>query len=99
MGRFSSMLDGLARTFSSSKRGTSSRKRGGKEAAEAMAKDAKKNEMVLRSSGTLNVKGSDNFASVCSRKGEKGVNQDCCIVWEVIQLCLFISNFLETCSP
>lgn len=82
MGRFSSMLDGLSRTFSTSKRGTSSTKCGGKEAVEAMAKDAKKNEMILRSSGTVNVNGSDNFASVCSRKGEKGVNQDCCIVWE-----------------
>ncbi|KAL4556238.1 hypothetical protein LXL04_038882 [Taraxacum kok-saghyz] len=76
MGRFSFMLDGLARSFSTGKKGTSSRKCGGKEAAEAMAKDAKKNEMILRSSG------SNSFASVCSRKGEKGVNQDCCIVWE-----------------
>ncbi|KAJ0501475.1 putative protein-serine/threonine phosphatase [Helianthus annuus] len=82
MGRFSSMLDGLARTFSTSKRGANSSQCGGKEAAEAMAKDAKKNEMILRSSGTVNAKGSNNFASVCSKRGEKGVNQDCCIVWE-----------------
>ncbi|GKB52783.1 probable protein phosphatase 2C 34 [Tanacetum coccineum] len=83
MGRFSSMLDGLTRTFSTSKRRTSSSDQcSGKEAAEAMAKDAKKDEMILRSSGTVNVSGSNNFASVCSKKGEKGVNQDCCIVWE-----------------
>ena len=70
--------------FSTSKRRTrSSDQCSGKEAAEAMAKDAKKNEMILRSSGTVNVNGSNNFASVCSKKGEKGVNQDCCIVWEV----------------
>ncbi|KAM0064346.1 putative protein-serine/threonine phosphatase [Helianthus debilis subsp. tardiflorus] len=82
MGRFSSMLDGLARTFSTSKRGANSSQCGGKEAAEAMAKDAKKNEMILRSSGTVNAKGSNNFSSVYSKRGEKGVNQDCCIVWE-----------------
>ncbi|XP_076888959.1 putative protein phosphatase 2C 34 [Bidens hawaiensis] len=82
MGRFSSMFDGLARTFSTSKRGTSSGECGGKEAAKAMAKDAKKNEMILRSSGTVSVNGSNNLASVCSKKGEKGVNQDRCIVWE-----------------
>nr|XP_043618863.1 probable protein phosphatase 2C 34 [Erigeron canadensis]XP_043618864.1 probable protein phosphatase 2C 34 [Erigeron canadensis]XP_043618865.1 probable protein phosphatase 2C 34 [Erigeron canadensis] len=82
MGHFSSMLDGLARTFTTSKRRTNSSQCGGKEAAEAMAKDAKKNEMLLRSSGTVSVNGSNNFASVCSKKGEKGVNQDCCIVWE-----------------
>ncbi|KAM0040450.1 hypothetical protein Hdeb2414_s0012g00394021 [Helianthus debilis subsp. tardiflorus] len=84
MGRFSFMLDGLVRTFSTEKRGTSSTSQcGGKEAAETMAKDARKNEMILRSSGTVNVNGSNNFASVFSKKGEKGVNQDCCIVWEV----------------
>ncbi|KAJ9557177.1 hypothetical protein OSB04_011791 [Centaurea solstitialis] len=82
MGRFSSMFDGLARTFSSVKRGEGSGECGGREVAEAIAKDAKKNEMILRSSGTINVNGSNNFASVCSKRGEKGVNQDCCIVWE-----------------
>ncbi|KAD5317927.1 hypothetical protein R6Q59_033234 [Mikania micrantha] len=79
MGRFSSILDGL---FSTSKRETNSGQCGGKEAAEAMAKDAKKNAMILTSSGTINTNGSDNFVSVCSKRGQKGVNQDCCIVWE-----------------
>lgn len=83
MGRFSSLLVGLTRSFSTSKRGVNSSQCDGKETAEAMAKDAKKNEMILRSSGIVNVNGSNNFASVCSKRGEKGVNQDCCIVWEV----------------
>ncbi|KAK1440433.1 hypothetical protein QVD17_06260 [Tagetes erecta] len=82
MGRFSSMLVGLTRTFSTAKRGVNLSQCDGKEAAEAMAKDAKKNEMILKSSGVVSVNGSNNFASVCSKKGEKGVNQDCCIVWE-----------------
>ncbi|KAF8394607.1 hypothetical protein HHK36_020821 [Tetracentron sinense] len=54
----------------------------GKEAAEAMAKEAKKNGLILRSSGIVNANGSNNFASVFSKRGEKGVNQDCFMVWE-----------------
>jgi hypothetical protein len=48
-----------------------------------MAKEAKKNDLILCSSGTVNVDGSNNFASVFSKRGQKGTNQDCCIVWEV----------------
>ena len=55
---------------------------GGREAAEALAKDAKRNGMIICSSGTVNVDGSNNLASVFSKRGKKGVNQDCCIVWE-----------------
>ncbi|KAK8473743.1 hypothetical protein PHAVU_001G227100 [Phaseolus vulgaris] len=81
MGHFSSMFNGLARSFSM-KKGRKNEKCGGREAAEAMAKVAKKNEMMLCSSGTVHVDGSNNFASVFSKRGQKGVNQDCCIVWE-----------------
>ncbi|CAI0551509.1 unnamed protein product [Linum tenue] len=55
---------------------------GGREAAKAMEKEAKKNELILRSSGCVNVAGSNNLASLFSKRGEKGVNQDCFIVWE-----------------
>ncbi|CAL1393316.1 unnamed protein product [Linum trigynum] len=55
---------------------------GGREAAKAMEKEAKKNELILRSSGCMNVAGSKNLASLFSKRGEKGVNQDCFIVWE-----------------
>uniref|UniRef100_A0A0D9WFK7 protein-serine/threonine phosphatase n=1 Tax=Leersia perrieri TaxID=77586 RepID=A0A0D9WFK7_9ORYZ len=37
---------------------------------------------VLRTSGTLWGEGSETFAAVCSRRGEKGINQDCSIVCE-----------------
>ncbi|GAU49437.1 hypothetical protein TSUD_181840 [Trifolium subterraneum] len=47
-----------------------------------MAKEAKKNDLILCSSDTVNVDGSNNFASVFSKRGQKGTNQDCCIVWE-----------------
>lgn len=86
------MFNGLARSFSLKKRKNSSGSGNGKydvrEAVEAMAKEAKRNDLILRSSGTVNVDGSKNFASLFSRRGEKGVNQDCFIVWEV---CIYIS--------
>lgn len=88
MGHFSSMFNGLARSISSIKKTKSLKNTcsnsDGKEAVKAMAKDAKKNDLILRSSGIVNVDGSNNLASVYSRRGEKGANQDCCIVWEVI---------------
>ncbi|KAI5018273.1 probable protein phosphatase 2C 48 isoform X2 [Hordeum vulgare subsp. vulgare] len=37
---------------------------------------------VLRTSGTLWGEGSETFAAVWSRRGEKGTNQDCSVVWE-----------------
>lgn len=82
MRHFSSMFNGLARSFSI-RRGKNSENDDGREAAEAMAKDAKKNDLILRSSGFVNVDGSNNLASVFSKRGRKGVNQDCAIVWEV----------------
>ncbi|CAN1197964.1 Probable protein phosphatase 2C 34 [Linum perenne] len=54
----------------------------GRETAKAMEKEAKKNELILRSSGCVHVAGSKNFASLFSKRGEKGCNQDCFMVWE-----------------
>lgn len=82
MGHFSSMFNGLARSLSIKTRKNNSGNCGGKEAAEALAKSAKKNDMILRSSGSVNLDSSNNFASVFSKRGRKGINQDCCIVWE-----------------
>lgn len=82
MGHLSSMFNGLTRSFSL-KKGRKSGDCSGSEAAEVMAKEAKKNDLILRSSGFVNSDASDNLASVFSKRGKKGVNQDCCIVWEV----------------
>lgn len=82
MGHFSSMFNGWARSFSI-KKASSSGNCGGREAVEVMAKEAKKNDLILHSSGFVNVNGSNNFTSLYSKRGEKGVNQDCFIVWEV----------------
>lgn len=87
------MFNGLARSFSF-KKGRNSGKCSGREAAEAMAKEAKKNGLILRTSGTVNVDGSNNFASVFSKKGQKGANQDCSIVWEVCMLGTLADFFL-----
>ncbi|XP_028081782.1 probable protein phosphatase 2C 73 [Camellia sinensis] len=82
MGHFSSLFNGLAQSFSI-KNGRNSGYCGERESAESMVKESKKNELILRSSGTVHVNGSNNFASVFSKRGEKGVNQDCFIVGEV----------------
>ncbi|KAF5944691.1 hypothetical protein HYC85_018768 [Camellia sinensis] len=54
----------------------------GREAADALAKEARKNDLMLSSSGTVHGKRSDNFVSVFSKGGKKGVNKDCLVVWE-----------------
>uniref|UniRef100_A0A7N0U940 protein-serine/threonine phosphatase n=1 Tax=Kalanchoe fedtschenkoi TaxID=63787 RepID=A0A7N0U940_KALFE len=82
MGHFTTMFHGLSKSFPGRKGRKSRGCGGGREAAEAMAKDAKKNDRLLCSTGVLKSDGSSNFASVCSRRGRKGVNQDCCTVWE-----------------
>ncbi|KAI3701973.1 hypothetical protein L6452_27505 [Arctium lappa] len=79
MGCFTAMFDELAKSFSPTKK-KKGKSCGEKDVEEVMAKEAKKDNMILRSSGTIN--NVNNFASVCSKRGEKGVNQDCCIVWE-----------------
>ncbi|CAM8888685.1 unnamed protein product [Rhodiola kirilowii] len=87
MGHLTSMFHGFSKSFPRRK-GKKSRDcgggggGGGREAADAMAKDAKKNDRLLCSSGVLKDDGSSNFASVCSKRGRKGVNQDRCAVWE-----------------
>ncbi|KAF8099389.1 hypothetical protein N665_0245s0066 [Sinapis alba] len=82
MGHFSSMLSGLARSFTIKKVKNNNGSSDAKEAADEMAKDAKKKEMILKSCGYVYAEGSNNSASLFSKRGEKGVNQDCAIVWE-----------------
>jgi hypothetical protein len=72
MRQISSMLQGLARSMSL-----------GKERKAGDDKEEEEQGTVLRTSGTLWGEGSETFAAVCSRRGEKGTNQDCSIVWEV----------------
>uniref|UniRef100_J3M6A1 protein-serine/threonine phosphatase n=1 Tax=Oryza brachyantha TaxID=4533 RepID=J3M6A1_ORYBR len=67
MRHISSLLQGLARSLSVGKE----RKAGDDDAT-----------AVLRASGAVWGEGSETLAAVCSRRGEKGINQDCSIVCE-----------------
>ncbi|XAR57041.1 Phosphoprotein phosphatase [Bertholletia excelsa] len=81
MVQFYSLFNGLAKSISI-KNGKKGRTYVGIEAADALAKDARKNGSMLASSGTVNGNGSGMFASVFSKGGKKGINQDCFVVWE-----------------
>lgn len=77
-------LDGLARTVSTKKsKNLSEDGDGGEEMAKSMIKSSKKNLTLLGSSGFVSSESSKRFTSVCSNRGEKGINQDRAIVWEV----------------
>ncbi|KAL5983660.1 putative protein phosphatase 2C 73 [Asimina triloba] len=82
MRHFSSFLDGLTRSLPIGRKKSYDTSDGSREAADAMVKEAKKNESILCSSGSVHAPGSKSFASLFTRRGEKGENQDCFIVWE-----------------
>lgn len=52
------------------------------DAADEMAEKAKKDGLLLKSSGTLMAEGSNCLVSAFSKRGEKGINQDCFTVWD-----------------
>lgn len=93
MGHFSTIFDLLMRNVSLMKE-KNWKIDVGREAAESLAKEAKGYNLILSSPGNTSSRGSIKFASVFSRKGKKGVNQDCFIVWKVCQLILncFLKN-------
>lgn len=88
-----SLVNFISRTMSSNKDKSYGKDDDARKVVEAMAKEAKKNEMLLSSSGIVKSDKSNNFSCVFTKKGQKGFNQDCLIVWEV---CLNIQfpNFL-----
>lgn len=55
----------------------------GEVAANALVKEAKRNELLLTSSGAVNAKNNESFSVGYSKRGKKGLNQDCFIMWEV----------------
>ncbi|XP_059630286.1 probable protein phosphatase 2C 34 [Cornus florida] len=81
MVQFSSLFNGLAKSIST-KNERKSMTDDGRKVANALAKEAKKNNLMLSSPGVVSACRSNNFASVYSKRGKKGVNQDCSIVWE-----------------
>ncbi|XP_076951220.1 putative protein phosphatase 2C 34 [Bidens hawaiensis] len=81
MVQFSSLLSGLTKNIAT-KNGKKRRINLGREATEALAKEARKNGLLLTSSGNVGAKWSDNYVSAYSKGGNKGINQDCFIVWK-----------------
>ena len=81
MVQFSLLINGLAKNIST--KNGKKKVDGGKEAADALAKEAKKCNLLSSSPGYVSVGGSENFASAYSKRGRKGENQDSVIVWEV----------------
>lgn len=54
------------------------------ESAIALAKEAKRNELLRTSSGYINGRNGESFAAGHSKRGKKGpINQDCFVIWEV----------------
>ncbi|KAL2470304.1 putative protein phosphatase 2C 73 [Abeliophyllum distichum] len=54
----------------------------GKQTADELVKEAKRKELMRTSSGIVNADKYNTFASVHSKRGKKGINQDRFIVWE-----------------
>ncbi|KMT16528.1 hypothetical protein BVRB_3g048220 [Beta vulgaris subsp. vulgaris] len=79
MVQFSSLFEGLARGVSSKARSIKNDKE--REAADSLADEARKNHLIVRCPGAKTAR-SNATASVFSKKGEKGINQDCLTVWE-----------------
>ncbi|KAM6565853.1 hypothetical protein CsatA_024981 [Cannabis sativa] len=77
-----SIFDGLAKSMTMKKGSKSFGDDIGKETANALSKEAKKNELISRSSGIVKSQNSDNLSSIFSKRGKKGINQDCLVVWE-----------------
>ncbi|KAK7264665.1 hypothetical protein RJT34_32275 [Clitoria ternatea] len=78
---FPSFVNGLAKTMSIKKE-KNYQKGDGRKAVEELAKEARKNELLLSSSGVVKSTKANSFVSVFTNKGQKGVNQDCLVVWE-----------------
>lgn len=77
MVEFQSLISGLARSVSVKKKDIDLEL----EHARGLAREAKKNGLWVSFFGTVRGRG-DNFASIYTKRGEKGINQDRVVVWE-----------------
>jgi hypothetical protein len=90
MRQFSNLLNGLVRSISS---GKEKEKKG-----QEQEQDEVRKEIVLKSSGWFHGTASNSFVSVYSQTGQKGVNQDRFIVWEVLSLSLSLLTLSSVSS-
>lgn len=81
MEQFSTFLNGITKNITT-KNVNNRRINHGREATNALAKEARKNGLLLTSSGNVNAEWSSNYVSAYSKGGNKGSNQDSFIVWE-----------------
>ncbi|KAH9602068.1 hypothetical protein KSS87_007006 [Heliosperma pusillum] len=79
MVQFSSLFEGLAKSVSF--KGSTNKTDRGREAAETLADEAMKNHLTVRCPSETSTS-CKHIASVFTKKGEKGLNQDCLTVWE-----------------
>lgn len=77
---FPGVIEGMVRNMSIKKK---SNEDGEKEAAREMAKEAKRNKSMICLSGSVKTSKFDDMAYVCTKRGNKGINQDSLVVWEV----------------
>lgn len=82
---FPYLLEELVRSVSIKRAKSNGHDVVGRAAVKALVKEAKRNELVLSSTGTIRTSKSTKHASVCSRRGSKGINQDCFVIWEVFR--------------
>ncbi|GJW22792.1 probable protein phosphatase 2C 34 [Tanacetum coccineum] len=80
MVQFSSFLSGLTKNINN--KDGKRRINHGRETTIALAKEARRNGLLLTSAGNVNAKWSSNYACAYYRGGNKGINQDRFIVWE-----------------
>ncbi|XP_009369998.1 probable protein phosphatase 2C 34 [Pyrus x bretschneideri] len=78
---FPSLLEGWGRT-KSGKKTKNCPSDVARKTAKAWEKEAKKNERVSSSSGVVMSERSNTLSSVCSKRGRKGINQDCLTIWK-----------------
>ncbi|KAH6808658.1 Protein phosphatase 2C family protein [Perilla frutescens var. frutescens] len=81
MVQLSNLFNTLSKNISN-RTGKKSRLGIGGEAAAVLAKEAKRKELLLTASGAVNGSKSETSVAGYSKRGKKGLNQDCFVVWE-----------------
>jgi hypothetical protein len=90
MAPFPSLVNAITRTISLKKDKSYGKDDDARKVVEAMTKEARKNEMLISSSGIVKSDKSNNFSCLFTKKGQKGLNQDRLIVWEVLYMPTYI---------
>lgn len=63
--------------------------------AEALVREAEKDEQLADVEGRLCANGASSLASIYTQQGKKGINQDSMIIWEVSRKLYFLIRRLQ----